>query len=168
MASKKYFIDPGVQTDPQTLLKTGKVAMAYFGTFFTGQLTSVGMKSDQDYGVFVLPNVNPSVTKQQVALETGPLCVGAGSQDEQAAMAYSAWWMGQDAQQAWSDKRGDISFNPKVKASDPALSALLQDQGELADPEAVAGGDSQPDLHRRRPRRSASSSPTRHPTRRRC
>ena len=128
MASKKYFIDPGVQTDPQTLLKTGKVAMAYFGTFFTGQLTSVGMKSDEDYGVFVLPNVNPAVSKQQMVLETGPLCVGAGSQDEQAALAYSAWWMGQDAQQAWSDKRGDVSFNPKVTAKDPALSGLLKDQ----------------------------------------
>ena len=119
-----------MQTDPQTLLKTGKVAMAYFGTFFTGQLTSVGMKSDEDYGIFVLPNVNPSVTKQQMVLETGPLCVGKGSKDEQSALAYSAWWMGQGAQQAWSDKRGDISFNPKVKTADPALAGLLSDQAD--------------------------------------
>jgi ABC-type glycerol-3-phosphate transport system substrate-binding protein len=130
MANKKYFIDPGVQTDPQTLLKTGKVAMAYFGTFFTGQLTSVGMKSDQDYGIFALPNYSPDVTKQQMVLETGPLCVGKGSQDEQAALAYSAWWMGKDAQQAWSDKRGDVSFNPKVAVKDPALAGLLKDQAD--------------------------------------
>jgi ABC-type glycerol-3-phosphate transport system substrate-binding protein len=130
MENKKYFIDPGVQTDPQTLLKTGKVAMEYFGTFFTGQLTSIGMKSDEDYGVFVLPNVSPDVSKQQMVLETGPLCVGAGSANEKAALDYSAWWMGQDAQQAWSDKRGDVSFNPKVKAADPALSALLAGQAD--------------------------------------
>lgn len=127
MQSKKYFNDPGVQTDPQTLLKTGKVAMAYFGSFFTGQLTSVGMKSDTDYGVFALPSVDPSV-KQQMILETGPLCVGKGSADEQAALDYSAWWMTEGAQSAWSTKRGDISFNPKVKPADPALSGLLADQ----------------------------------------
>ncbi|MGI8414941.1 MAG: ABC transporter substrate-binding protein [Nakamurella sp.] len=125
MENKKYFLDAGVQTDPQTLLKTGKTAMAYFGTFFTGQLTSVGMKSDKDYGVFALPSVDPSV-KQQMVLETGPLCVGAGSKDEQAALAYSAWWMGVDAQKAWSAKRGDISFNPKVPVTDPALAGLLK------------------------------------------
>ncbi|WP_154674252.1 ABC transporter substrate-binding protein [Nakamurella lactea] len=130
MANKKYFIDPGVQTDPQTLLKTGKVAMAYFGTFFTGQLTSVGMKSNEDYGIFALPNFSPDVKKQQMVLETGPLCVGKGSQDEQAALAYSAWWMGQDAQQAWSDKRGDVSFNPKVTVKDPALAEFLKGQGD--------------------------------------
>lgn len=119
-----------MQTDPQTLLKTGKVAMAYFGTFFTGQLTSVGMKSDVDYGIFVLPNVDPSVTKQQMVLETGPLCVGKGSKDEASALAYSAWWMTQGAQQAWSDQRGDISFNPKVKTADPALAGLLSTQAD--------------------------------------
>lgn len=125
MEQNKDFIDPGVQTDPQTLLKTGKVAMAYFGTFFTGQLTSVGMKSDSDYGVFALPNVAGG--KQQMALETGPLCVGAGSANEKAALAYSSWWMGVPAQTAWSDKRGDLSFNPEVPVKDPALSGLLKD-----------------------------------------
>lgn len=125
MENKKYFLDAGVQTDPQTLLKTGKTAMAYFGTFFTGQLTSVGMKSDKDYGVFALPSVDPGV-KQQMVAETGPLCVGAGSKDEQSALAYSAWWMGVDAQKAWSAKRGDISFNPKVPITDAALAGLLK------------------------------------------
>lgn len=129
MQNKKYFNDPGVSTDPQTLLKTGKVAMAYFGSFFTGQLTSVGMKSDTDYGVFALPSVDPSV-KQQMIVETGPLCVGKGSANEQAAMDYSAWWMTEGAQNAWSTKRGDVSFNPKVKPADPALAGLLAGQAD--------------------------------------
>lgn len=129
MMNKKYFIDPGVQTDPQTLLKTGKVAMAYFGTFFTGQLTQVGMKSDQDYGVIVVPSYKADV-KQQMIVETGPLCVGAGSPNEKGALAYSAWWFGQGAQTAWSTKRGDVSFNPKVKTTDPALAKLLEGQAD--------------------------------------
>lgn len=124
MMKKGYFIDPGVSTDPQTLLKTGEVAMAYFGTFFTGQLTAIDQVSGKDYGAFPVPNVNASLPKQQMIMETGPLCAAAGDPNEAAALAYSAWWMGQDAQQTWADKRGDISFNPKVTVKDPVLAEL--------------------------------------------
>lgn len=125
MGDKGYFMDPGVQTDPQTLLSTGQVAMANFGTFFTGQLASIDQVSGKDYGVFLIPNVKPDVAKQQVVLETGPLCVGAGSEDQDAALAYSSWWFTNEAQSAWSKSRGDISFNPNVSVEDPELAALM-------------------------------------------
>lgn len=125
MQTDGYFIDPGVTTDPQTLLQTGEVAMANFGTFFTGQLNALGMVPDEDYGIFAIPNVNPDLDSQQAIVETGPLCVGAGSANEQAALDYSAWWMGVDAQNAWTDAFGDVSFNPNVESPDPALSAVV-------------------------------------------
>ena len=102
MIDKKYFVDPGVKTDPQTLLKTGKVAMAYFGSFFTGQLTAIGQKSGTDYGIFIPPNFNPSNTRPQMVIETGPLLVGKGSEHEGQAMAYSQWWFSDEAQKALS------------------------------------------------------------------
>lgn len=125
MQTKKYFIDPGVTTDPQTLLQTGETAMAYFGTFFTGQLTGLGMKSDEDYGMFVLPAVTAGA-KTPVIVETGPLCVGKGSKNEAAALDYSSWWMGEPAQSAWSAARGDVSFNPKATVADKALADITK------------------------------------------
>lgn len=127
MLSKGYFIDPGVTTDPQTLLSTGEVAMANFGTFLTGQLGDVGAVSDEDYGIFPFPNVDPAVDERQVIIETGPLCVGAGAANEQAALEYSAWWMGDEAQSAWSESRGDLSFNPNATVADPSLQALNEE-----------------------------------------
>ena len=127
LQSKGYFIDPGVTTDPQTLLQTGEVAMANFGTFFTGQLNSLGLVSDEDYGVFVIPNVNPDLEDQSVIVETGPLCVGAGSENEEAALEYSRWWMGVDAQSAWTEARGDVSFNPGAVVHDSALAAMIEE-----------------------------------------
>ncbi|MGC4152408.1 MAG: extracellular solute-binding protein [Propionicimonas sp.] len=124
MGAKGFFIDPGVQTDPQTLLSTGQVAMANFGTFFTGQLTGIDAVSGEDYGIFVIPSVNPQV-KNQMVLETGPLCAGAGAENEQAALAYSAWWFTDAAQSVWSESRGDVSFNPNVAVQDPELAALV-------------------------------------------
>lgn len=127
MLEKGYFIDPGVSTDPQTLLSTGEVAMAYFGSFFTGQLTAIGAESGVDYGIFTIPNMNPDVEQEQMILETGPLCVGAGSANEQAALDYSAWWMTEAPQSAWTAERGDVSFNAKAPVSDPELSALVEE-----------------------------------------
>ncbi|WP_154795163.1 ABC transporter substrate-binding protein [Occultella kanbiaonis] len=127
MQTDGYFIDPGVTTDPQTLLQTGEVAMAYFGTFFTGQLTDLGMVSDTDYGIFTLPNVSADLGDTSVVVETGPLCVGAGSANEAAALDYSAWWMGVDAQSAWSESRGDVSFNPGATVTDAALAAITEE-----------------------------------------
>ncbi|UFU07610.1 ABC transporter substrate-binding protein [Ruania halotolerans] len=124
MQSDGYFVDPGVTTDPQTQLQTGEVAMMYFGTFLTGQLGDIDMVSNEDYGIFPMPNVNPELEERQVVVETGPLCVGAGSANEDAALEYSAWWMGDEAQSAWAESRGDLSFNPDATVADPALAEI--------------------------------------------
>ncbi|MFC7878821.1 ABC transporter substrate-binding protein [Isoptericola sp. NPDC057391] len=131
MIDDGYFNDPGVTTDPQTMLKNGDVAMAYFGTFLTGQLTDAGATSGEDYGIFPMPSMNPASGNQMV-LETGPLCVGKGSENEQAALDYSAWWMSDEAQKTWSSSRGDVSFNPHVTVEDPELQGLM---------DQVNGGD---------------------------
>lgn len=125
LMKEKAFIDPGVTGDPQALLMNGDVAMAYFGTFFTGQLSPINAKSGEDYGIFLMPNLNPATDKQPMILETGPLCVGKGSKNEANALAYSQWWLQTDAQTAWSKSRGDVSFNPNVKIEDPELSNLV-------------------------------------------
>lgn len=126
MIDKKYFCDPGIKTDPQTLLNTGQVAMAYFGSFFTGQLTAAGAKSGVDYGIFFPPNFNPETKRPQMVVETGPMLVGKGSEHEAAGLAYSQWWFSDEAQKAWSTSRGDVSFNPNVPVSDPELSKLVK------------------------------------------
>lgn len=127
MIDEGYFNDPGNKTDPQTLLNSGKVAMGYYGTFFTGQLTALKAKPGEDYGTFVLPNMNPDVKDPQMVLETGPMLVGKGSENEETALAYSKWWMTTNAQQKWSDTRGDVSFNPNVKLDDPTLDHIVAD-----------------------------------------
>nr|WP_231980043.1 extracellular solute-binding protein [Tessaracoccus coleopterorum] len=119
MIGKKYYIDPGSTTDPQTLLKTGEVAMIYMGTFFTGQLNSLNLVSGTDYGVFLFPNMNPDVARPQMALETGPLLVGKGSEHETAALDYSSWWMGTDAQEAWAKSRATSRSTPRCRAMTP-------------------------------------------------
>ncbi|MGV8847626.1 ABC transporter substrate-binding protein [Tessaracoccus sp.] len=126
-----FFNDPGLQTDPQTLLSTGEIAMEYLGTFMTGQLNTVDQVSGEDYGVFIFPSMNPGTDQKQLVLETGPLCVAKGAPNEAAALEYSSWWMSDTAQQAWSDSRGDVSFNPNVKVDDPELQGVVDQLGDV-------------------------------------
>jgi multiple sugar transport system substrate-binding protein len=121
MIDKGYFNDPGVKTDPQAMLKNGQVAMANFGTWFSGSLNTLGMKSGQDYGFFTIPNVNPSLPKTSVILEAGPLCSAANAPNKDAVTKFDDWWFTPEAGTAWATARGDISFNPKSKSTDPLL-----------------------------------------------
>lgn len=129
MIDKGYFQDPGVQTDPQTQLKNGDVAMINFGTFLSGQLNSIGAVAGTDYDFFVVPNVNPDLDKTVLPFETGPLCTAANATNLDEAKEYAQWWMGEEAQTAWSNARGDVSFNPNAKVNDESLAGLNEQAG---------------------------------------
>ena len=123
-AKKGWFSDAGSKTDPAQMLKQGDMAMLNFGTFFGGSLDAVGMKAHVDYDYFIIPAVNPKLTKTPVPVETGPMCVTANSKQKDLGLAYSKWWMTPGAQTAWSNARGDVPFNPKAQLKDAGLKDL--------------------------------------------
>ena len=127
-----WFSDAGSTVDPAVGLKQGDFAMINFGSFFNGSLDGAGMKSGEDYDMFVIPAVNPGLAKTPVAVESGPLCVAENSSQKTLGLSYSEWWMSPEAQTAWSAARGDVAFNPKATVADP----MLKDLGDT-----VAGGN---------------------------
>lgn len=124
MLDKGYFSDPGSKTDPQVMLKNGDVAMINMGTWFNGNLKSVGMEIDKDYGMFVIPNVDPSLATRPMVVEAGPVCTAADATHREEAERYSAWWFTPPAQTAWANARGELSFNPRAEVSDETLAGL--------------------------------------------
>jgi multiple sugar transport system substrate-binding protein len=129
MIDKGYFIDAGVQTSPDELLKNGDVAMINFGTFLSGQLNALDMVSGTDYDFFIVPNVNPDLTQTVLPFETGPLCTAAEANNLERALEYEAWWMTEEAQTTWANARGDVTFNPKAQVNDESLAALNEEAG---------------------------------------
>jgi multiple sugar transport system substrate-binding protein len=130
MEQKGYFSDPGSKTQPEEQMKSGKLAMIPFGTWYASTLETAGLKNGTDWGVFTIPAVNPGQGKTPVAIETAPACVAAKSDQKDLGMAYSAWWMTSQAQTAWSKQQGNLPFNPKAQAS----TQTFADAGkELAD-----------------------------------
>ncbi len=120
---KGWFSDAGSSTDPAVGLKQGDYAMINFGTFFAGNLAGAGMKSS-DYGMFIIPKVNSSLSTTPVAVESGPMCTAANADQKDLGLAYAKWWMSPEAQTAWNKAHGDVAFNPKATVSDPALADI--------------------------------------------
>jgi multiple sugar transport system substrate-binding protein len=115
-----YMSNPGLSTNPATLLQQGTVAMIPYGSWFNTSMTQLNLKPGTDYGFFIIPNVNPSLSKTSVLFETGPLCTLSNGPDSAANSKFLSWWIGQQPQQVWSNSRGDLSANPKVGLPDNA------------------------------------------------
>jgi multiple sugar transport system substrate-binding protein len=129
MIDAGYFSDPGRKEQPQDQLKSGKVAHVLFGTWFNTSMTQAGLKPGKDYGMFVVPNVDPTKPKVTMAFESGPLCSLAKAPDPAASRKYTQWWLTQGTQEKWANSRGDVSANPKVAITDPGLAAIAKAAG---------------------------------------
>lgn len=115
-----YMSNPGLTTNPATLLQQGTVAMIPDGSWFNTSMTQLNLKAGTDYGFFVIPNASSSLPKTSVLFESGPLCSLAGAANSAADTKFMTWWIGQQPQQLWSTSRGDLSANPKVGLADNA------------------------------------------------
>ncbi|MET9250842.1 ABC transporter substrate-binding protein [Nonomuraea sp. NPDC051941] len=129
MIDAGYFNNPGDKTDPGDVLKTGKAAMVSFGTWFNTSMTQRDMKAGDDYGFFVIPNVNPALPKTSMIFESGPLCSLAKAPDPDASTKYLKWWVSSSAQEKWATARGDVSANPKVAIADQAIAEVSKAAG---------------------------------------
>jgi multiple sugar transport system substrate-binding protein len=129
MMEKGYFNEAGITTEPDSMLNNQEVAMLNFGTFFTGSLNDLGMVSGEDYDFFIIPNVNPALDRNVLLVESGPLCAAEEADDRELAMEYLDWWVSPSAQTAWSNARGDVSFNPSAEVQDERLADLGAEVG---------------------------------------
>jgi ABC-type glycerol-3-phosphate transport system substrate-binding protein len=129
MIDNGYFSDPGDQTDPAAQLKSGKVAMGNWGTWFNTSMTQQDMVPGEDYGMFFIPNRNPQNGQTAMLFESGPLCMLEDAPYREQSMQYLEWWVGPSAQELWANSRGDVSGNPKVEIPDPGLNEITQAAG---------------------------------------
>jgi len=129
MIDKGYFSDPGDQTDPAAQLKSGKVAMGNWGTWFNTSMTQQEMVPGEDYGMFFIPNQSPQNGQTAMLFESGPLCMLDDAPYRDESMQYLQWWVGPSAQELWANSRGDVSGNPKVEIPDPGLNEITQQAG---------------------------------------
>lgn len=111
MIAKGYFTDPQVDMGTSgtnqmaSQFAQGKLAMILIGDWYSTTLLSVGLKPGEDYGAFILPNINEQ-PKPIVIFEAAPLMVAKNARNKDAALKAIEFWMSAEAQQAWADIMG--------------------------------------------------------------
>lgn len=123
MIDDGYFTNPAISTAPQTLLKTGAVAMEPWGTWFSASMKLVDAPSSS-YGLFVIPAVNPSLAKTPMIFETGPICVPTGAPDLSADMKFLKWWTTPSPESYWAGVTSETGADPKAKVPSASIATV--------------------------------------------
>jgi multiple sugar transport system substrate-binding protein len=127
MIEADYFSTLDIPMDSTAVGKVskGEIAMMPIGTWFNAQFIAGGMKPVEDYGTFVLPNLNPDLEENVIVVETGALGIPTNAADTEASMQVAEWWVSPKAATAWAEHLGDIPINPTADASNPLLGELV-------------------------------------------
>ncbi len=103
----------------------GEIAMVPIGTWFNQAFMDTGLQPGEEYGAFILPNVNPDLDENVVIFEAGPFCVPANAANADAVTEFLEWWVTPEAQTEWSAKLKDVPANPEAETENAVLSDLV-------------------------------------------
>ena len=103
----------------------GKIAMFPVGTWFNQTFVDAGMKPEDDYRAFILPNVDPNLEQRSIVFEMSPAAIPADAPNADASNELAQWWLSPEAQKTYTEKLGDVPANPKVRPGNPVTDRLV-------------------------------------------
>jgi multiple sugar transport system substrate-binding protein len=131
LIKKGYFSDPSAITigsganNFPPYFKQGKIAMVTWGGWFEPTLDAAGIKAGDDYGTFILPNVDASAGNNLI-FETGPWCVAAHGKRQADALKATEWFASKAGQEKWIATTGFTSARADVPSANPVDKAIDQ------------------------------------------
>ena len=128
MFDKEYFSPLDIPIDVSNTggaFARGEVAMIAMGTWSNQWYLGNDMTPGEDYGAFILPNVNPDLKQNVIIFEAGPLAVPANTADAETITQFFTWWLSPEAQTEWAKRLGDTPANPKATSENPVLAELV-------------------------------------------
>ena len=118
-------LDATYAEDIPRMIKEGSLAFAPYGDWYGGIMQQQGLVPEEDYGVFILPAINPE-GEGGIAFEISPLCVGKNSKEAELGKEWMKWYATErSAQLLWEQRR----FAPTVHIS---ADVIAQDDPILA------------------------------------
>lgn len=130
LLDKGYFapMDATYAVDQPRMLKEGSLAFAPYGDWFGGILQDQGLVPVEDYGVFVLPAINPE-GENAIAFEISPLIVGKNSAEADLGVEWMKWYGTEHAAQIlWEQRRfaPTVHISPEdIAKDDPILAEVI-------------------------------------------
>jgi multiple sugar transport system substrate-binding protein len=128
----EYFTELDIPMDANFagMFANGEVGMVQIGTWYQQQFIAQELVPGEDFDAFILPNINPDLTRNVMVIETGAVVIPSDGKNLEASQEFAAWWMQEEAQTKWSTLLGDAPFNSKVTAENAVINGLVKTVGE--------------------------------------
>jgi multiple sugar transport system substrate-binding protein len=128
--AKGYFTDPASQEE-QLDFARGKAAMYLAGDWNIGLIEAGGLVAGEDFGAFIMPNVDPE-DPNVVIVEAAPLVISTAGAAKPEVMEFASWYLSSEAMNAWAETPGLYAGSLKADVPNEII-------GEIA--AAAAEGD---------------------------
>lgn len=127
MYDKGYFAPPMEwQKEIPSAFAKGQFGMYLKGTWYESFLNGAGMKSEEDYGMFVLPAIKPEAGKVVIS-EVTPFLVSQNSKNRDNAIKALTALTKKEANSKLLSLYGGVPIRKDVESSDPSIKKLSGD-----------------------------------------
>ena len=122
MYAKGYFSDPRSNEEVNDFAR-GKGAMNLMGEWAVGLIQNAGLKLGDDFGAFILPNVDASVPAG-IVFEASPLIVSKAGKQKKDVMTAVNFWVSAEGASKWGEVSGNDVGNHKATPPNAIVSQI--------------------------------------------
>ena len=126
--AKGYFSDPR-STEEAADFSRGKGAIYLIGDWAIGLVEAAGMKADDDFGVFIMPNMDPALPSSVIA-EGGPIVLSKEGIEKPDVVEALKFFVSVDGANAWAEASGNYLGNENARPPNPLVAKINQDVAE--------------------------------------
>jgi len=126
--AKGYFSDPR-STEEAADFARGKGAIYLIGDWAIGLVEAAGMKADDDFGVFIMPNMDPALPSSVIA-EGGPIVLSKTGIEKPDVVEALKFFVSVDGANAWAEASGNYLGNENASPPNALVAKINQDVAE--------------------------------------
>ena len=123
--AKGYFT-PATSNEEVLNFARGDAAMYLMGDWAIQNIKEGGMTPGDDFGAFVMPNVDPSLPPA-VINEGSPIVVSTGGGDDADVMSFVKWWVTDEAASQWAKDPSLYIGNLKAPKPNVVVEQIAKD-----------------------------------------
>ena len=127
--AKGYFSDPRSNEEIEDFAR-GKGAIYLIGDWAIGNVEKAGMKAGEDFGAFIMPNMDPSLPSS-VIVEGGPILLSRTGIEKPEVVEALKYFLSVDGANVWAEASGNSLGNNNANPPNVLVAKIADDVAEM-------------------------------------
>ena len=123
--AKGYFSDPRSNEEIEDFAR-GKGAIYLIGDWAIGSVENAGMKAGEDFGAFIMPNMDPSLPSS-VIVEGGPILLSKAGAAKPEVVEALKYFLSVDGANVWAEASGNALGNNNANPPNVLVAKISND-----------------------------------------